>query len=114
MPAATSAAPPPPRRPCSGALRRGRAAIAPGALGTPKPRRGEGGSVKILVRRDLAERAVRLLHQIRLDELVDVAVEHAIHVADRFLRPVILGELVRMQHVAADLAAEADRLLRAA
>src|SRR5579872_5168048 len=71
-------------------------------------------SVKILVQRSLSERAARLLHQIRLDEAVEVAVEHAIDVADRFLRPVILHELIRVQHVAANLAAEGDLLLRAA
>src|SRR5436189_210868 len=66
--------------------------------------------VKIVVRHSLAERAARLLHEIRLDEQVGVAVEHAVDVADLLLRPVILDELVRMQDVAADLAAECDSL----
>src|SRR3954464_14835108 len=66
--------------------------------------------VNILVGRGLAERAVRLLHQVGLDERVDVAVEDARDVADRLLGPVILGQLIGMQHVAADLAAEADFL----
>ena len=34
------------------------------ALGAPKRRGGDGGSVKIFVWRHLAERAVRLLHQV--------------------------------------------------
>src|SRR5205823_13557166 len=55
-----------------------------------------------------AERATRFLHQVRLDEDVDVAVEDAVHVADLLLRSVTLHHLVRMEHVAADLAAEAD------
>jgi hypothetical protein len=51
------------------------------------------------------------LHQVRLDEHVDVAVQHAIDVADLLLGPVILHELIRVQHVAANLAAERDLLL---
>ena len=43
---------------------------------------------------------------------VDVAVEHAVDVADLLLGPVILDELIRMQDVAADLAAERDLLLQ--
>src|SRR5438552_14277425 len=69
---------------------------------------------KVFVRRGLAERAARLLHEIRLDEDVDIAVEHAVDVADLLLGPMILHELVRMQDVTADLAAERDFLLRAA
>ena len=45
---------------------------------------------------------------------VDVAVEHPVHVADRLLGPVILHQLVRVQDVAADLAAERDVALLAA
>src|SRR5689334_10529069 len=71
-------------------------------------------SVNVVVGRVDAERAARFLHQIRLDEPVDVAVEHTIHVADLLLGPMVLHELVRMQHVAADLAAEGDLFLRAA
>src|SRR4051812_45072783 len=73
-----------------------------------------GALVKLVVWRRLAEGAAGLLHQIRLDEHVDVAVEHAVDVADLLLRPVILDHLIRMQHVAADLMAERDFLLRAA
>ena len=62
----------------------------------------------------LAERAARLLHQKRLDERVDVAVEHAVDVADLLLGAVVLDELIRLQDVAADLAAERDLLLDAA
>src|SRR6266704_658817 len=59
----------------------------------------------------LAERAARLLHQVGLDEHVDVAVEHAVDVADLLLRPMVFHHLIRMQHVTADLAAEPDALL---
>ena len=43
------------------------------------------------------------LHQVRLDEPVDVAVHHRVHVADLVLRAQILHQLVRLHHVAADL-----------
>src|SRR5512140_887495 len=59
------------------------------------------------------ERAAGAFHQVRLDEHVDVAVEHPIDVADLLLGPVILHHLVRMQHVASDLAAERDVALLA-
>src|SRR5258705_9029926 len=71
-------------------------------------------SVNVLVFGRLSERAARLLHQVGLDEHVDVAVEHAVHVADLLLRPMVLGHLIRMEYVAANLAAEADALLHAA
>src|SRR5437899_645428 len=38
--------------------------------------------VNILVCQGLAERAARFPHQVRLDEHVDIAVEHAVHIAD--------------------------------
>src|SRR5438270_4325519 len=50
--------------------------------------------------------------QIRVDERVDIAVQYAIHVADRQLRPVILDHSVRRQYIAANLAAEVDLELR--
>src|SRR5438067_11495481 len=62
----------------------------------------------------LAQSAARFLHQVGLDEAVDVAVENAIDVADLILRPVILDELVGVQHVTANLVAERDVLLDAA
>jgi hypothetical protein len=61
-----------------------------------------------------AERSARTLHQVGLDEHVDVAVQHAIDIADLLFGPVILHELIRVQHVAANLAAERDLLLGAA
>src|ERR1035437_7697532 len=82
--------------------------------GSPKRRRREGGSVDIFLGRSLAEGSVGLLHQIGFDERVEIAVEHAADVADLLLRPMILHHLVRVQHVAADLAAEGDALLLAA
>src|SRR5579871_5402317 len=60
------------------------------------------------------ERAAGALHQVGLDELIDVAVEHTVDVADLFLRPVILHELIGMEYVAANLTAERDLLFRAA
>src|SRR5262245_41391157 len=70
-------------------------------------------SVNVFVCRRLAERAARFLHEKRLDEHVEVAVEHAVDVADLLFGPVIFGELIRMEDVAPNLAAERDLLLRA-
>src|SRR5262245_46148997 len=72
-----------------------------------------GGLLKVVVWGGLSERAARLLHQIRLDEHVDVAIEHAVDVAHLLFRAMVLHQLVRMQDVAANLAAERDFLLRA-
>src|SRR3954468_4216384 len=66
---------------------------------------------KVVVWSTLAERAAGLSHQVRLDEHVDVTVEHAVHVTDLLLGAMILGHLVRVQHVAPDLAAKGDLLL---
>src|SRR5438309_10379939 len=71
-------------------------------------------SVNVFVRRLGAERAARTLHQVGLDEPVDVAVENPVDVADLLLGAVVLHELIRMQDVAPDLAAERDLLLGAA
>src|SRR5215472_1041181 len=70
--------------------------------------------IKVFVRRGLAERAARLLHQIGLDEHVDVSIEDAVDIPDLLLRPVILDHPVRVQHVAPNLMAERDFLFRAA
>ena len=45
-----------------------------------------------------------------MDELVEVAVEDALRVPHLDVGAVVLDELVRVQHVAADLAAEAGVL----
>src|SRR5262245_29319207 len=71
-------------------------------------------SVNVVVWRLGAECPARALHQIGFDEHVDIAVEDAVDVADLLSRAVILDELVRVQHVAANLAAERDLLLGAA
>src|SRR5262245_39350260 len=109
MPMATKSAPPP-------------LAAGPGELWRASPsltrKSGELGrarrSVKIFVCRGLTERAARLLHQVGLDELVDVAVQDAVHVAHLLFGPMILHHLIRVQDVAANLAAESDFLLGAA
>src|SRR6266508_217454 len=68
-----------------------------------------GRSELILVRRcSGTEGAARLLHQVGLDEAVEIAVEHAVHVADLELRAVVLDHLIGLQHVASDLVAEGD------
>src|SRR5262245_50057816 len=67
-------------------------------------------SFNVVLRR-LSERAARALHQEGLDENVDVAVEHPVHISDLLFRSVVLHELVRVQHIAPDLAAEGDLLL---
>ena len=54
------------------------------------------------------------LHQKRLDEAVEVAIQHAVDVADLLLGAMVLDQLVRVQHVAPDLIAEGDVLLHAA
>src|SRR5215831_8833320 len=72
------------------------------------------GLFLIVVGRRLAERTAGLLHQVALAEDVDVAVEHAVDVANLLLRPVILHELVWVENVAANLPAERDLLLRTA
>src|SRR3954470_18203549 len=56
-------------------------------------------------------RAAGALHQVSLDQRVDIAVEYPVDVADLILGPVILDELIGVQHVAADLAAERDLAL---
>src|SRR4030095_1477727 len=53
------------------------------------------------------------LHQIGLDEGVEVPVKDSIDVADLHLRAVVLDHLVGLQHVAANLTAESDAALLA-
>src|SRR5262249_33848222 len=60
-----------------------------------------------------SQRAAGLLHQIRLDEVVEIAVEHPVHVSDFGLRWMVLDHLVRLQDVAANLTAECDVALLA-
>ena len=52
--------------------------------------------------------AACLLHQIALDKLVEITVEHTVHIANFHLGPVILDHLVGLQHITPDLAAERD------
>src|SRR5205823_6378201 len=60
------------------------------------------------------QRAGGLLHQVRLDERIDVAVEHAVDVAGLLLGAQVLHQLVRLQDVIADLRTERDVALLAA
>ena len=73
--------------------------------------RHSGGRRNIAIRLRRARRAAPL--QVGLHERIEVAVEHALDVAGLVLGPQVLHHLVRLQHVAADLAAEADPLLLA-
>src|SRR5665213_4001464 len=76
--------------------------------------RGAAGAASVVfVGNRLTQRSAGFLHQVGLDERVDVAVEDAAHIADLLLRPVILHELIGVQDVAANLAAEGNLLLRA-
>ena len=53
--------------------------------------------------------ALRELHpEIALDEAVDVAVEHGAGVADFEAGPRVLHQLIRLEDIRANLAAEAD------
>src|SRR5215470_14501597 len=81
-----------------------------------RPVRGDrsGSLIEIILRHRKPERAARLLHEVALDERIDVAVQYAIDVADLLLRAVIFDQLIGMEHVAPDLATERDLLLGAA
>src|SRR5204862_8079707 len=61
--------------------------------------------------RHLIRRLPRLRREKGLDESVEIAVEDARRIANFVSRPQILHELIRLQHVRADLAAEADVFL---
>ncbi len=57
----------------------------------------------------MASHAFAELHaQVGFDEAVDLAVEHGARVADFVVGPQVLDDLVRLEHVRADLVAEAD------
>src|SRR5690242_1647482 len=47
-------------------------------------------------------------YQVRVDERVEIAAEHAIHVSDGELSAVVLDHPVGSQHITANLAAEVD------
>src|SRR5262249_50914999 len=54
-------------------------------------------------------RALGELHaEVRLDEAIDLAIEHGARVADFVVGPQVLHDLVGLKHVRADLVAEAD------
>src|SRR5205823_2673600 len=83
------------------------AAATPTALATTRPgplasaRRPpvKPRSLRLLVR------LLRLVAQIRLNELVDLAVEDVTDLRRRHLRAHVLGERVRLQHIVANLVA---------
>src|SRR5262249_32561505 len=60
-----------------------------------------------------AERSARLLHEVGLDERFEISIEHPVDVPDFELCSVVLDQLIRLEHITADLAAEADLLLGA-
>src|SRR5436190_23618952 len=108
MPAPTASAPDRPRAAVWSAAREAATADC-GPIGRPAV-----GSVNVVVGGIDAERPARFLHQIRLDEDVDVAVEHAVDVAHLLLGPMILHELIWMENITANLAAEGDLFFCAA
>ena len=61
--------------------------------------------------RDSSPRPDELHAQVRVDEAVEAAVEHGAGVADLVVGPQVLDELVGLEDVRADLAAEADLAL---
>src|SRR5689334_25397488 len=50
----------------------------------------------------------RVLHEIRLDERIQIAVEDAVDLGGLVLRPQIFHQLIRLEHVAADLVTPRD------
>ena len=60
----------------------------------------------------LPRRCAAELLQVRFDERIDVAVHHALHVGNLELGAVVVDHRVRLEDVAADLAAEAHVGLR--
>src|SRR4051794_6660631 len=60
--------------------------------------------------RDASSLARRTAQKIGVDQLVKVAVQHALGVSDLHVRAVIVNHGVRVQHVRPDLAAERDVL----
>src|SRR4051812_6476441 len=88
--------------------RRGCGPAAVGAPGHDLARRRRPGTL-------VGARGVSLapggpLAEERLDELVEVPVEDAVHVARLQAGPVVLDHLVRVQHVGTDLRPEVDVL----
>src|SRR4051794_25793777 len=60
---------------------------------------------------DMSVRNLRgALEQVGADEPVQVALEHALDVADLLVGPVVLDHRVRIEHVGPDLRAEVDVL----
>src|SRR4051794_34136614 len=68
----------------------------------------------VVVANRFAQRPARPFHQVRLDESVEITIEHPVDVADLLLGSMVLDHLIGMQHVAADLAAEGNVLFDAA
>src|SRR4026209_2920376 len=51
-------------------------------------------------------------NQIRMDERIEIAIQHTVHISDREFGAVVLDHAVGRENVAADLAAEVDIQLR--
>src|SRR3954447_19089261 len=74
------------------------------------PRRGTAPSAARDAPNSPARARLRLAQQLGPDELVEVAVEHGVDVADLVAGAQVLDDLVRVQDVVADLRAEVDVL----
>jgi hypothetical protein len=66
----------------------------------------------MLVLAPVARRLARLPDQIGVDQRFQIAIQHAVHVADGELGAVVLDHAIGRQHIAANLAAEVDLQLR--
>src|SRR5438270_8308039 len=83
--------------------------VATGATEDAAARRlAAAGGRRTLLEDSLNRLACGLRQQVLVDEAVEVAVEHALGAPDLVARTEVLDLLVRVQHIAADLAPEAD------
>ena len=92
---------------------RSRLTRRPARSGALRHRR-RAGAHGVADRQAASSCASRSPPEVGLHERVEVAVEHGVDVAGLVLGPQVLDHLVRLQHVGADLAAEADLGLAAA
>src|SRR4029079_14935358 len=86
----------------------------PTPAGPPRPGEMQGASTgwaSVLRGHGRAQRPLGTGDTSRLDEVVDVAVHHPVHVAHLVLRPVVLDHPIGVHDVRPDLAPEGDLLL---